>query len=434
MIERYTRKEIGDIWTEENKLRCWLKVELAVCDAWAGRGKIPAESLKTIRKKADFDLRRVKEIEETVRHDVIAFLTNVAEHVGPDARYIHFGMTSYDMLDTALALQVKSAGEILLSGCRTLDEALTGKADRYRNLPAVGRSHGVHAEPVTFGLRFLRFRDQLRRATDRLERSWKAACAGKLSGAVGCYLHLEPEMESEVMAALGLEPASISSQVVSRDRHADFLAAIALVGTALECIGLEVRHLQRTEVGEAREGFSRGQKGSSAMPHKRNPIDSEKICGLARLLRGNMQAAYENVALWHERDISHSSVERVILPDSTIVLDYLLALTAKIVDNLYVDEEAIRRNLEMTGGAIMSEGLLLAMIETGKTREEAYAVVQRVAHRAMDAKLSTLDAALEEQELVEVLGEKRIREVFDIRNALRNVEHIYRRNGLAGDG
>ncbi len=430
MIDRYTRPEIGAIWTDQAKFECWLEVELAVCQAWAKRGKIPQEALETILAKAGFDTAEVLEIEKTVRHDVIAFLTSVARHVGPDSRYIHLGMTSSDMLDTALALQIRRTGPILLKGCERLKDALKAKALQYRKLPAIGRTHGIHAEPVAFGLRFARFYEQMDRATQQFRQAWETACVGKLSGAVGCYVHLDPAMEEEVMASLDLGVAPISSQVVSRDRIASFLAAVALLGAVMESIALEVRHLQRTEVGEAREGFRKGQKGSSAMPHKRNPIDSEKICGMARLLRANMHAGYENVALWHERDISHSSVERVILPDSTIALDYLLHLTSDVVENLHVDEENIARNLDLTGGAIFSEGLLLAMVERGMTREDAYAIVQRVAHGAMEKKISFEEAALATPELKKKLDEATIRAAFDLNHILRNVDFIYRRLGL----
>ncbi|MBD3166497.1 adenylosuccinate lyase [bacterium] len=434
MIERYTRPAIGAIWTEETKFNAWLQVELAVCEAWNRRGKIPDDALAEIKQKAAFDTERVLEIEQTTRHDVIAFLTNVAEYVGPASRFIHLGMTSSDMLDTATALQIKQAGEILLDGCERVTTALAVKAVEYRETPAVGRTHGIHAEPVAFGLRFARFYEQMTRAKERLRQAWKEACTGKLSGAVGAYIHLEPEMEQEVMDSLGLKPALISSQVVSRDRHADFLGAIALVGAVLESVALEIRHLQRTEVSEAREGFRKGQKGSSAMPHKRNPIDSEKICGMARLLRGNMHAAYENVALWHERDISHSSVERVILPDSTIGLDYLLHLTADVVENLYVDPDRIRRNFEITGGAVFTEGVMLALVDRGRTREEAYAVVQRISQDAIDRQVPVKDAALSSDELLEILGEETLHTLFDLQHALRHVDKIYQRLGLSAEG
>ncbi|MFH0882620.1 MAG: adenylosuccinate lyase [bacterium] len=427
MIERYTRPKMGSIWSEENKFRTWLDVELAVVEAWERRGVVPADALAEIHSRAAFDVDRINEIEQTVQHDVIAFLSNVAEHVGPSSRFIHLGMTSSDVLDTALAMQLRQAGEELLHGCDTLLSALKEKALKYKALPAVGRTHGVHAEPVTFGLRFARFYEQLARVKVRLKDAWENVSTGKLSGAVGLYVHLDPGMEEEVLAALGLNVSPISSQIVSRDRHADFLSAVALVGTVLESIALEVRHLQRTEVGEAREGFQKGQKGSSAMPHKRNPINAEKICGMARLLRSNMHAAYENVALWHERDISHSSVERVILPDSTIALDYLLALTADLVENLVVDEEAIARNLELTGGAVFSEGLLLELVKSGHTREDAYTIVQRIAHDALDRGVPMHQAALADRELIKAIGQKNIDNVFDIRHALRHVDAIYRR-------
>lgn len=430
MIDRYTRPEMGAVWTEQNKYAAWLKVELAVAEAWERRGVVPADALKDIQSKAAFEVERIEEIERTVQHDVIAFLTNVAEHVGPASRFVHLGMTSSDVLDTALASQIKQAGKLLLVGSDTLLEALKNRALEYRQLPAVGRTHGIHAEPVAFGLRFARFYEQVLRARQRLEQAWKSASVGKLSGAVGVYVHLDPEMEEEVLDALGLGVAPISSQVVSRDRHADFLAAIAMMGAVLESIAVEVRHLQRTEVGEAREGFRKGQKGSSAMPHKRNPINAEKISGMARLLRANMHAAYENVALWHERDISHSSVERVILPDSTIALDYLLSLTSNLVERLVVDEAAVKRNLKLTGGAIFSEGLLLALVKSGRTREEGYAVVQRVAHDALDRGVPVREAALADRELIDALGEDTVEEVFDLHHALRHVDEIYRRLNL----
>lgn len=430
MIARYTRPEMGAVWSDRGKYDAWLRVELAVADAWARRGVIPEQDHREIRDRAAYDPERIDEIEATAHHDVIAFLTSVAEHVGPASRWIHLGMTSSDMLDTALALQLQQAGEILLADCDELLAALKERALEYKHLPAIGRTHGVHAEPVAFGLRFARFHDQLSRARSHLERAWADVCTGKLSGAVGIYVHLDPELEEEVMAALGLRAAAVSSQVVSRDRHAAFVAAIALLGTVLESIALEVRHLQRTEVGEAREGFARGQKGSSAMPHKRNPINAEKICGLARLLRANAQAAYENVALWHERDISHSSVERVILPDSTVSLDYLLTLTTRLVRDLIVDETRVREVLELTRGAVFSEGLLLALVKSGLTREQAYALVQRITHDALDRGIAVRDAALQDEELMNRVGERGVARVFDVGHALRHVDAIYRRLGF----
>lgn len=430
MIERYTRPEMGAIWTEEAKFTAWLKVELAVCEAWQKRGVIPVDAYEEIRAKAEFNVERINEIEQTVQHDVIAFLTSVSEFVGPTSRYIHLGMTSSDVLDTALAIQMHDAGKVLIEGCDRLMTALKSKAIEFKYLPAVGRTHGIHAEPVSFGLRFARFYEQVLRTTRRLIDAWEGASVGKLSGAVGVYVHLEPKMEEEVMANLGLEVAPISSQVVSRDRHADYLGAIALVASVLETIALEVRHLQRTEVGEAREGFRKGQKGSSAMPHKRNPINAEKICGMARLLRGNMHAAYENIALWHERDISHSSVERVIIPDSTIALDYMLHLTARMIEGLVVDEKRVTEVLELTGGAVFSEGLLLELVKSGKTREESYAIVQRIAHDALDRGVPVKEAAVASTELSEAIGAERVERVFDVKHALRHVDEIYKRLGL----
>ncbi|MBZ0266153.1 adenylosuccinate lyase [bacterium] len=433
MIERYTRAEMGAIWQEEHKLSCWLQVEKAVCSAWTKRGIIPPDALQEILNKSDFDLKRVQEIEAETHHDVIAFLTSVSEFVGPSSRFIHLGMTSSDMLDTGLALQIKESGPLILKLCDNLLDALKEKALEYKNLPAVGRTHGIHAEPVSFGLRFARFYEQMERARKRFKQAWDAASVGKISGAVGCYVHLEPVMEEEVMDSLGLGVAPISSQVVSRDRHADLLAAIALIGAILESIALEVRHLQRTEVGEAREGFAKGQKGSSAMPHKRNPINAEKICGMARVLRANMHAGYENVALWHERDISHSSVERIILPDSFIALDYLLHLTVKLVTNLVVDEAQVKKVLELTGGAIFSEGLLLHQIRQGNTREDAYKVVQKLAHSALDSGVSFQDTVIDQYEYRDDVERKDIQRIFDLDHALRNVDAIFQRLGLLPD-
>jgi adenylosuccinate lyase len=430
MIDRYTRPEIGAIWTDKGKYDSWLQVELAVVDAWTKRGVIPEEDRDAIRSGADYDIDRIDEIERTTHHDVIAFLTSVAEHVGPASRWVHLGMTSSDMLDTALALQMKQAGKILIDGVDPLMDALKEKALQYKDLPSIGRTHGVHAEPVSFGLRFARFYEQLARAKERLIQSYDWVCTGKLSGAVGMYVHLDPAMEQEVMEALSLNTAPISSQIVSRDRHADFLAAISLIGTILESIALEVRHLQRTEVREAREGFAKGQKGSSAMPHKRNPINAEKICGMARLLRSNMHAAFDNVALWHERDISHSSVERVILPDSTIGLDYLLNLSKRMVKNLVVDEDRVQEVLDLTRGAVFSEGLLLALVRSGLTREEGYAMVQRIAHQAVDHGASVKEAALNDQDIVQRIGSEEVERAFDVKHALRHTNAIYQRIGF----
>ncbi len=432
MIARYTREQMGALWTDEYKYSCWLKVELAVCDAWGKRGEIPLADLETIHRKAQFQVERIDEIEAVTHHDVIAFLTCVAESVGPASRFIHLGLTSSDVLDTALALQIRDAGKLILLGCDGLLEALKNRALEYKTIPAVGRTHGMHAEPVSFGLRFARFHEQMQRNRSRFESALQAACVGKMSGAVGGYVHLDPQMEEEIMASLGLSAAPISSQVVSRDRHADLLASLALIGAVLESIALEIRHLQRTEVAEAREGFLKGQKGSSAMPHKRNPINAEKICGMARILRANMHAAYENVALWHERDISHSSVERIILPDSFIALDYLLALTTRLIKNLVIDEDRIRVNLELTGGAIFSEALLLELIRLGKTREEAYAIVQRLAHEAMDKGDSFQQTVLADPDLLSLLGEEHLMRLFSLTHTLRHVDAIYQRLGLNG--
>ena len=379
MIERYTRPEMGALWTQDAKYRAWLDVELAACRALAARGRIPAEALAEIEAKAAFASERIAEIELEVKHDVIAFLTSVAEHVGPASRFIHLGLTSSDVVDTGFALQLKQSGELLLTGLDRLIAALARLAWKHKDTVMMGRSHGIHAEPITFGLKLARHDDALRRDEERLGAAREAVAVGKLSGAVGTYAHLPPEVEAEVCARLGLRPVPVAGQVIERDRHAQYMTALALAAGDLENLALEIRHLQRTEVGEAFEPFAPGQKGSSAMPHKRNPVNAEKVCGLARLVRSLAMASLEEIALWHERDISHSSVERIIVPDATTALDHMLSVMISLIGGLELDRERMRENLERTDGRILSERVLLALVEAGMQREDAYRIVQRAA-------------------------------------------------------
>ena len=385
MIERYTRDEIGSVWTPQAKMEAWLKVELAATDAWAAEGVVPAEAATACRERAAFTVEAVNERERITNHDVAAFIDEVAESVGEEGRWIHYGLTSSDVLDTALATQITEAGRILVEGARAYRDALINRAFDYRDTLCVGRTHGVHAEPTTFGLRLAGFALEADRNLSRLERAVEQCAVGKLSGAVGTYASVPPGIEARVMDSLGLQREEIATQVVPRDRHAELLAAIAIAGAGIERFATEVRHLQRTEVREAEEPFATGQqKGSSAMPHKRNPIRCERLTGLARLLRGYNQTALENVALWHERDISHSGAERVILPDATITLDYMQHLATEVASGLVVHTERLRSNLEQTHGALFSQRALTALVETGMTRDDAYRTVQAAAHEAFD--------------------------------------------------
>lgn len=429
MIERYTRPEIGKIWTEQFKLESWLKVELLACEARAQMGEIPQSDLDEIKSKAKFDAKRVLEIEETTKHDVIAFLTNVAENVGPASRHIHYGMTSSDVLDTALAYQIKCAGEILLKDLNALKDALKNRALEHKRTICVGRSHGIHAEAYSMGLKFALWYEEAKRNIERLEHAVKSVSCGKISGAVGTFEHLSPKVEEYVCEKLGLTPEPVATQVVQRDRHAHFLSTIAIIGSSLEKIAIEIRHLQRTEVLEAEEFFSKGQKGSSAMPHKRNPIVSERITGIARLLRSNSIAALENVALWHERDISHSSVERVIIPDSCIALDYILSLATKLVDNLIIYPENMINNLNLTRGLIFSQTVLLRLTEKGMTREEAYAFVQKSAMEVWADKTKNLkDELLASESVRKFLSSDEIDELFNSEKLLKNLDYIFARS------
>ncbi|MBI4962983.1 MAG: adenylosuccinate lyase [Desulfomonile tiedjei] len=427
MVPRYTRAEMGKIWEPSNRYRKWLDIELAVCEAWADRGVIPRESMERIRAKADFDPKRIDEIEVTTRHDVIAFTTSVAEFVGEDSRFIHRGLTSYDVVDTALCLLLQEAGRLIREGLVSLMDALKERALEHRHTPMVGRSHGIHAEPITFGLKLALFYSEMGRHLIRWDEALETISVGKISGAVGTYAHLDPQMEEAVLAKLGLKPASVSSQIIQRDRHAQYFTALALMASSLEKIAVEIRHLQRTEVAEVEEFFHKGQKGSSAMPHKRNPVLTENLSGLARLIRGYAMTAMENVPLWHERDISHSSVERVIAPDATILADFMLHRLTSVIRNMLIYKEKMMENLHSSRGLIFSESILIGLVDRGLTREEAYALVQRNAMKAWEENRDFKGLLLEDAEILKHLPIKEIEAAFDIDHALRWVDSIFNR-------
>lgn len=430
MIDRYTLPKMREIWSEENKFRKWLEVEMAVCEAWTKLKKIPAASMSKIKSRANFDIKRIAEIEKTVDHDVIAFLTSVAEKVGPDSRFIHLGLTSSDVVDTALSLLLKEASGIIIADLKDFIKVLRKTAVKYKDTNMIGRTHGVHAEPITFGLKIALFMVEMQRNLERMERAKKIISAGKISGAVGTYSNIDTRIEELACKSLGLEPAAVSSQILQRDRHAEYLTTLAVIGGTLEKIALEIRHLQRTEVGEVEEPFKKGQKGSSAMPHKKNPITCERICGLARLLRGNALVALENMALWHERDISHSSTERIIFPDSTTLMDYMLVTLTRIMDNLVVYPLVMKHNLDRTGGLIFSQRLLLALVDKGLKREEAYGLVQAAAMKARTLNKNLKTIIMEDPQITRKLSLKEIEEAFDIRYFTRNIGKIFERLGL----
>jgi adenylosuccinate lyase len=421
---------MGAIWTEENKFQTWLRIEILACEAMQKLGEVPAADLRNIRRRARFNADRIRKIEEKTGHDVIAFLTNVGEYVGPSARFIHKGLTSSDILDTALSLQMVQAADRLIRGVKIVRRAAAAKARRYRFTPMIGRTHGIHAEPITFGLKMALMYDEFGRALKRLETARETVRVGQLSGAVGTHAHLDPFVEQYVCTKLGLRPAAISTQVLQRDRHAEFLSALALVGASVERWAQEFRHLQRTEVREVEEFFGKEQKGSSAMPHKRNPITGERLCGLARLLRGYAVAAMENVPLWHERDISHSSAERVLLPDATIALDYMLALLASLVQTLRVYPERMRRNLELTRGLIHSQQVLLLLTEKGLGRERAYRIVQRNAMKSWEQGADFKPLLRGDPEVSAVLRPAELDRAFDLKRHFRDVERTFRAVGL----
>jgi len=427
MIPRYTRPEMAKVWTEQRKFETWLEIELLVCEALSQLGEIPAEAVREIRKRASFDIHRIDEIEKVTKHDVLAFLTNVGESIGPLSKYLHYGLTSSDILDTSLAMLLKEASEIILQDLRRLLEVLKKKAFQYKETLMIGRSHGVHAEPITFGLKMVLWYDEMKRNLIRMERAKEAASVGKISGAVGTFAHIPPFVEEFVCGRLGLKPAPISTQIVQRDHHAEFFTTLAIIATSIEKFSVELRHLQRTEVLEAEEFFSKGQKGSSAMPHKRNPISAENLSGLARLVRSYSIAALENIPLWHERDISHSSVERVIAPDATILIDYMLNRLTSIIENLIVYPENMKANLEKMGGLIFSESILLHLTKKGLPREEAYGVVQRNAMNVWE-KGGDFKTLLSQDEVVKRLfTREELDTAFDVRGHLRHIDDIFRR-------
>ena len=430
MIDRYTTPEMEKIWSEENKFETWKMVEIAVTEVLTEKGEVPKEALQVIKEKASFSIDRILEIEQTTRHDVIAFLTNMAENIGPESRFIHMGMTSSDLLDTSLALLCKEAGELILEKVKNFQNVLRDKAVLHRESFQIGRSHGVHAEPITFGFKLALWSEEIGRHADRWKRAVTSISTGKISGAVGTYQHLDPEIEEEVCERLKLQPASVSSQVVQRDHHAEYLTTLANMAASLEKIAVEIRHLQRTEVLEVEEYFKKGQKGSSAMPHKRNPIVAERITGMARLLRGNAMVAMENVALWHERDISHSSVERIIIPDSTTIMDYMLNKMTSLVENLIVYPEKMRENLDLTGGLIFSQEVLLALVKKGVTREDAYAMVQRNAMHAWELKKDFRILLKADDQIANLLNTEEIDALFNLNKIMKNINKIYKRLGL----
>ncbi len=418
---------MGKIWTPQNRFRKWLDIELAVCEAWTERGVIPRESMEKIRQRADFDVERIDEIEKITRHDVIAFTTSVAEYVGADSRFIHRGLTSYDVVDTALSLLLKEAGLVIREDLVDLLDALKSRAMEHRNTPMVGRSHGIHAEPVTFGLKLAIFYSEMSRHLRRWDAELDTISVGKISGAVGTFAHLDPAMETEVLERLGLKSAPASNQIIQRDRHAAYFSALALMASSVEKIAVEIRHLQRSEVAEVEEFFHKGQKGSSAMPHKRNPVLTENLSGLARVIRGNAIAAMENVPLWHERDISHSSVERIIAPDSTILADFMLCRLTSVIRHMTVYPERMLANLKQSHGLIFSESILIRLVDRGLTREDAYVLVQRNAMKAWEEGSDFKDAISKDAEILEHLSQAEIDAAFDLKHSLRWVDAVFER-------
>ncbi len=427
MIPRYSLPEVAEIWTDEYKFGLWQEIEILYCEGMAAIGIIPKKDARAIRKKADFNIKRVLQIEKKTRHDVIAFLTNMTEYIGEPGRFLHLGMTSSDLLDTALACQMKAAGLVNLRKLKRLRTVLKRQALRYKHTPITGRSHGIHAEPTTFGLKLLVWYAETERNIERLERAIEEVSVGQMTGAVGTMSHTDHRVEKFVMQKLGLKAAPVTTQIVQRDRHASYLSTFAIVGASLEKMATEIRGLQRTEVGEVEEPFTKGQKGSSAMPHKRNPILTERVAGMARLLRGNAMAALENVALWHERDISHSSVERVILPDSTMTLAYMLEKLTWVLENLVVKKEKMRENLELTGGMIFSQHILLLLVKRGMLREDSYAIVQKAAMESMKSDRSFRDHLAADEKFMKVCTEAELEEAFDLNTHLKKVDFIFSR-------
>ncbi len=430
MITRYSRNEMSSIWSEENKFRIWLDIEILASEAQCKLGLVPEKSLKIIKSKARFNVNKILKIEEKVKHDVIAFLTNVGEYVGIDSRFIHLGMTSSDVIDTALSVQMKQAGEIILKDLIRLQGILYKKARKYKFLSMIGRTHGVHAEPITLGLKFALWFDEMNRNIERWKRAVDIVSVGQISGAVGSYEHISPLVEKYVCKKLGLKTTNISTQILQRDRHAEYMSTLAIIASSIEKFTTEIRHLQKTETLEFEEYFSEGQKGSSAMPHKKNPITCERLSGLARVLRGNALASFENIPLWHERDISHSSVERIIIPDSTILMNYILNQFASMTEKLVINEGNIKRNLELTNGLLFSQTVLLKLIEKKMRREEAYKIVQTVAMKCWKEKISFLNLLMEDKNVMKYLSETELRAIFNYDNSKKNVDFIFNRVGL----
>jgi adenylosuccinate lyase len=427
MIERYTLPEMGALWTEQSKFQKWLEVEIAVCEVHAELGTIPRDALDQIKARAKFSVERINEIEKTTNHDVIAFTTNLAENIGDAARFVHYGLTSSDVVDTANALLLRSACDILLEKIEALLEVLKQRALEFKHTPQIGRTHGIHAEPTSFGLTFALWYDEMRRDRDRLRRARETVAVGKISGAVGTFALLDPEVEEKVCARLGLKPAPVSTQIIQRDCYAEYLCTLAIIASSLDKFALNIRHWQRTEVGEAQERFTVGQKGSSAMPHKRNPIISERICGIARVIRGHSLVGLENVALWHERDISHSSAERVVLPDASIALDYILHKATSLIAGLVVHPERMLENLQLTRGLVFSGQLLLALTQKGVSRENAYEWVQRNAMRVWDQKENFKELLQQDPDVKQHLSAAEIESAFGFDSYLRNIDAIFSR-------
>jgi len=431
MIERYTLPAMGAIWSEKNKLNNWLKIEIAACEAWASLGRIPAEAVKVIQDKAQFDVERIQEIEAEVRHDVIAFLTNVGEFVGDESKYIHLGMTSSDILDTGLAMQMRDSVDLIMEKLEKLKSIIAALAIKYKNTLCIGRTHGVHGEPTTFGLKMALWFSELERDMERLQQARDVIAYGAISGAVGNFAHLDPRVEEYVCTKLDLKCCPVSTQVIQRDRHAQLMTTLAVIASSLEKMATEIRNLQRTEILEVEEPFQKGQKGSSAMPHKRNPMMSERVAGLSRVLRGNALAALENVALWHERDLTHSSVERVIIPDSCILLDYMLQKFIGVVEGLVIYEDNMARNIDKTLGLVFSQQLLLALLGTGMQRDPAYKIVQQRAMQSWTEKLDFKELVLQDETIMNQLSVKEIDKIFDYGVYTANVDYIFKRCGLA---
>jgi adenylosuccinate lyase len=427
MIPRYTREEMGRLWEPQNKFQRWLDVEIAACEAWAELGKIPKRALATIKQKAGFDVSRIDEIEAVVRHDVIAFLTSVAEKIGPESRYVHKGLTSSDIVDTAQSLLMKEAAGIIIRDIKALMAVLKGQAFAHKGTVCIGRSHGVHAEPMTFGMKFALWYEEAGRDRERMERAKKGISVGKLSGAVGTFSNIPTEIEDKVCRKLGLKPEPVATQVVQRDRHAEYLSTLAIIASLIEKIAVEIRHLQRTEVLEAEEPFAKGQKGSSAMPHKRNPVGSENLSGLARVVRANALAALENVALWHERDISHSSVERIIIPDSTILVDYMLHRLTGMLAGLQIYPARMKENMACSYGLYNSQHVLISLTEKGLTREDAYALVQKNAMLSWKKRKDFKEMLLKDPIVRKYLNRRDLDAIFDLKHYFKNIDFIFQR-------